>query len=184
MSKRKFYIGDILNLLFYDVNEEHELFLDDDKSEGIDDLIAFMIGITDEGEADEYFEDDFRYSNAMQMCIDSLLCQFEDFTKPKFRNELKSLKKRANKSLLGEEMESNWLSDQARMYVADRVNSNPWYRAMKKKGKSCPELDDGQDDATMLTVESIGYLHIPEGQERFERVHSFELFNDRPMNMN
>ncbi|MEI7749550.1 MAG: hypothetical protein WCJ25_00945 [Candidatus Moraniibacteriota bacterium] len=193
MKNRKFFIGDILNLLFYDVNEEHELFLDDDRSEGIDDLLAFMLGLnTDpepmgeqehESEAEEYFKDDHRYSHAMQVCIESLCCQFPRFTERRFQNELRSLKKRVKRSCLAEEMEANWLTEQAKRYVTDRMKEGIW-RRRTKRGVNGSGFFDDENDVTMLPVESIGYLYIPAGQERFDRVSSFQLFNDRPMNTN
>jgi len=198
MAKKRFYIGDILNLLFYDVNGEHELFPDEDRSEGIEDLIAFMLGLNTDpqtspdlrlrikgmSEADEYFEDDYRYSCAMQMCIESLCCQFACFTERKFRNELRSLKKRSNKSCLGEELETSWLSEQARLYVVERRKTDAGHCGKKRGRTDDSGFVDYEDDITMLEVESIGYLHVPPGQERFELVQSFELFNDRPMNTN
>lgn len=198
MAKKRFYIGDILNLLFYDVNEEHELFLDEDRSEGIEDLIAFMLGLNTDpqtsqepllrikgmSEADEYLEDDYRYSCAMQMCIESLCCQFACFTERKFRNELRSLKKRSNGSCLGEELETSWLSEQAKLYVAEQRRTDSGHYGRKRRRTDDSGFVDYEDDITMLEVESIGYLHIPAGQERFELVHSFELFTDRPMNTN
>ena len=197
MAKKKFFIGDILNLLFYDVNDECELFLDDDRSEGIDDLLAFMLGLSTDpqkspeklkkigvSEAADYFEDNHRFSLAMQVCIESLLCQFECFTERRFRDELKSMKKRANKSSFGEEIETNWLTQQARLYAEDQATSGTSSRRVRRGRKNKSECVDDEYDVTMLEVESIGYLHIPAGQERFERVSSFELFNDRPMNTN
>ncbi|NTW13565.1 MAG: hypothetical protein HGA31_00850 [Candidatus Moranbacteria bacterium] len=183
MRQRKFYIGDILNLLFYDVNDDRELFLDEDRSEGIDDLLAFMLGLGDDTEAREYFEDDFRYSCAIQVCIESLSCQFAHFTERKFRNQLRAFKKRVRRSFLCDELETSWLREQAKLYAAESSKTNTCQSGRKKGATDDPEaLND--DDPTMLVVESIGYLYLPAGQERFDRVNSFNLFNDRPMNTN
>ena len=146
MAKKKFFIGDILNLLFYDVNDECELFLDDDRSEGIDDLLAFMLGLSTDpqkspeklkkigvSEAADYFEDNHRFSLAMQVCIESLLCQFECFTERRFRDELKSMKKRANKSSFGEEIETNWLTQQWKRLRLLKTLSIPFGQTNKLK---------------------------------------------------
>lgn len=154
MKTRTFHIGDVLSLLFYYEADNRELFGECDAVEGIDTLVMFMLGI-DESEAEEYFEDDYRFSLSMDACIRSLHCQFEDLSEDKeLRESLKRLGKSLKNAYQDAELETNWLARQADTY------------------------------GTTLPVASIGFLFIPPGQERFETVESLELFSDRPMNVN
>lgn len=156
MRKRRFHIGDILDLLFRHENDGRELFEECAAVEGTDALVMFMLGL--EGDvlaAEDCLEDDYRFGLAMDACIGSLHCQFGYLVDDrKLREGLRRLRKQLDGVFPDGELESNFLARQVTAY------------------------------GEYLEVASIGHLFIPPGQERFDIVRSFELFTDRPVNVN
>ncbi|NTW14893.1 MAG: hypothetical protein HGA38_00815 [Candidatus Moranbacteria bacterium] len=156
MKKRTFHIGDILDLLFYRANGGREIFWECDVVEGVDGLILYMLGLDGDVLASEdYFEDYHRFGLALDACIASLRCQFERLVdNQELRRGMRQLKKRLEGAFPDGELESNFLARQAEIF------------------------------GRYHEVASISHLFIPPAQERFDIVRSFELFTDRPMNLN
>lgn len=156
MKKRTFHIGDILDLLFRSENDGKEFFGECGAVEGTDSLVMFMLGFDDDVlAAEDCLGDDYRFALATEACVDSLRCQFEHLVDDrKLREGMRKLGKRLEGAYPDGELESNFLAGQAATY------------------------------GEYLEVTPISHLFIPPGQERFDIVKSFELFTDRPMNVN
>lgn len=107
-----------------------------------------------EEQMNEFIRGDWHASLLTEMCIQSLRCQLPQFRKVDFRNSLQKMKKEAKYSVGDEDVESAWLKRQCAIH------------------------------GETVSVESIAFLFVPTGQERFEYQIAFEVFNDRPMNTN
>lgn len=108
----------------------------------------------DDDTYDTHFDDDYLATILTDLCISSLEHQHEFLRTRRFRKSVRALIRRLEKHGDDEEYESNWIRAQTERY----------------------------DE--MLLVNSIAFLFIPEGQERFRYVQDMDLFTDRPMNIN